>query len=117
MSRDLRLYLEDVRESCAKIRRYTRGLSFEQFRSDEKTMDAVLHNLAVIGEAVKHLPDDFRNRHPELEWRKIAGLRDIVVHEYFGIDEDILWDIIRNKIPVLLEFVERILKEELSQDE
>ena len=67
MSRDPHLHLEDIRESCAKIERYTRGLSFESFRSDEKTVDAVLRNLAIIGEAVKHLPDDLRNRHPEVE--------------------------------------------------
>ncbi len=117
MSRDPRLYLEDIRESCAKIERYTHGLSFESFRADEKTVDAVLRNLTVIGEAVKHLPDDLRNRYPEVEWRKIAGLRDIVVHEYFGIDEDILWDIIQNKIPELLGSVERIFENEYPKNE
>ena len=117
MSRDLRLFIEDIRESCKKILRYTQGLRLEEFAADEKTLDAVVRNLIVIGEAVKNLPDDFRRRHPDVEWRKIAGLRDIVVHEYFGIDEDILWDVVQNKIPELLQAVEQILKKEFTNRE
>ncbi|WP_041623384.1 DUF86 domain-containing protein [Spirochaeta thermophila] len=105
-----------MRESCSRIIRYVRGLSFEAFRSDEKTVDAVLRNLAVIGEAVKHLPHDLKDRYPQMDWRKIAGLRDIIVHEYFGIDEDILWDVVKNKIPKLLESVEQILSELTSHE-
>ncbi len=117
MSRDLRLFLEDIHESCAKILRYTRGLSFEEFRADEKTPDAVVRNLTIIGEAVKSLPDTFKKRYPSVEWRKIAGLRDIVVHEYFGVDEDILWDVVQNKIPELSQAVARILKSRFPEDE
>lgn len=76
-----------------------------------------MRNLTVIGEAVKNLPEDLRKRYPEVEWRKIAGLRDIVVHEYFGIDEDILWDVVKNKVPELLDAVEHILKSESPGDE
>ena len=98
MSRDSNLYLEDILESCRKIERFTEQLSFDQFLEDEKTYDAVVRNLEIIGEAAKNVPEEVRLRYPDIEWRKIAGLRDVIAHEYFGIDDDILWDIMQNKI-------------------
>jgi uncharacterized protein with HEPN domain len=77
-------------------------MTMVQFEADEKTLDAVVRNLEIIGEAVKHFPEAVWNRHPVVEWRKIAGLRDIVVHHYFGINKDIVWDIVENKVPQLL---------------
>ena len=112
MSRDYRLFLEDMQTSCEKIVRYTRGLNNDQFLKDEKTYDAVVRNLTVIGEAVKHIPDEVHERHPHVEWREIAGFRDIAIHEYFGIDEEILWDIIRNEVPSLLSQMTEIIAEE-----
>jgi uncharacterized protein with HEPN domain len=87
-------------------------MPFDQFVEDEKTYDAVVRNLEIIGEAAKNVPEDIRLRYPGIEWRKIAGLRDIIAHEYFGIDNDILWDIIQNKIRSLQEEVRRILDKE-----
>ncbi|MGB0564327.1 MAG: DUF86 domain-containing protein [Spirulinaceae cyanobacterium] len=98
MSRNIQLYLEDILTSCAKIQRYTQDMDCEQFITDELTFDAVARNLQIIGEAVKNLPDSVRERSPTTEWRKIAGLRDILAHAYFSIQPEIIWDIVDTKI-------------------
>jgi uncharacterized protein with HEPN domain len=102
MSRDFRPFLDDIRRACEKVIRYTAGMDQVQFVTGEKTFDAVLRNLAIIGEAVKQIPQDFRDDHPHVEWQKIARFRDFVIHHYFAIDEQIIWDIVRNKVPQLL---------------
>lgn len=81
------------------------------FLKDHKTYDAVMRNLQIIGEAIKHLPAEVRTEYKNVDWKKAAGLRDIVVHEYFGINIDIIWDVITNKIPELEKEVKKILKE------
>ena len=105
MPRDSRVYLEDILEATRKIASYTAHLSKAAFLEDEKTFDAVVRNLEVIGEAVKKLPEDLRAQHPTVEWKKIAGLRDILIHEYFGLDSEMVWDIVKNKVPTLSEEV------------
>ena len=105
MSRNVSLYLADIADSCRQILQYTDGMAPLQFRADRKTVDAVVRNLEVIGEAVKYLPASVRDRRPDIDWRKIAGLRDILIHAYFGVDLDIVWDVVANKIPPLLEAV------------
>ena len=108
MSRDWRLYLDDIREACERVVRYARGLDKNAFLADEKTYDAVLRNLEVIGEAAKHLPDEIKVQHPEIDWRKVVGLRDVIAHAYFGLNYAVLWDIISKKVPELLERVRNI---------
>lgn len=102
MPRNYDLYLEDILASALKILEFTKGLSYQGFRDDAKTFDAVVRNLEIIGEAAKKIPDDLRKTRSEIEWKKIAGLRDILIHEYFGIDAELVWDIIQNKIPKLI---------------
>jgi len=101
MSRDYKVYLEDVLEAIRKIREFTAGLTLETFSQDAKTLDAVVRNLEIIGEAVKHLPDNVRARYPGLDWKKIAGLRDILIHEYFGVNVEVIWDVVQHKLPDL----------------
>jgi uncharacterized protein with HEPN domain len=112
VSRDVNLFLEDMQTACEKVVRYVKNLKQKQFFKDEMTYDAVVRNLTIIGEAVKNVPQEIRELHPGIEWRKIAGFRDIAVHDYFGIDEDILWDIIQNEIPYLLTQLNRIIIKE-----
>ncbi len=110
MSRDIRVYLLDILERCERITRYVEGLDEERWSSDERTQDAVLRNLEVIGEAVKRLPGDLRQRTPEIPWQDIAGLRDILIHEYGGVDFAIVWDIAVNEVPALRQAVTELLK-------
>lgn len=111
MSRRELLYLGDIQESCEKVLRFTKGMTYKDFVHDELHFDAVLRNLEIIGEAVKNVSEETRGKHPQVKWRKIAGFRDIVAHEYFGVNEETVWDIVENEIPALLETVKTILKE------
>ena len=101
MSRDEIMYLQDIAESCEKVLRFTAGLSQSDLIGDEKTYDAVVRNLEIVGEAAKHIGEEIRRQLPDIDWRKAAGLRDMLVHAYFGIDNDILWDVVQNKVPRL----------------
>ena len=112
MSRSWVLFLRDIFESAEKIVRYTQGMGFNAFVSNEMAYDAVLRNLEIIGEAAKSIPDEVRHRYPDVPWREMVGLRDILAHAYFGLDDTVLWDIVQNKIPPLVELIEHILQRE-----
>jgi uncharacterized protein with HEPN domain len=111
MSRDWTFFLEDIQESCARVVRYTQGMTFEQFKADDKTYDAVMRNLEIIGEAAKRLPDDVRAMMPDIEWSKATGLRNIVAHAYFGVSDEIVWDVVQNKIRPMQETVNRFMEQ------
>ena len=106
MQRDSKVYIDDIKEAIKKIETYTKGMDFDSFSKEDIAIDAVIRNLAIIGEAVKNLPQDLKRDYGKIEWKKIAGLRDILVHAYFGVNKKIIWDIIEKKVPELKKFLE-----------
>jgi len=109
MPRDYKVCIEDILEAIHKIRSYTLGFTLEGFKLDPKTFDAVTRNLEIIGEAAKGVPDPVRSKHPEVDWERIAGLRNILIHEYFGVDAEIIWDVVQNKLGALEKAAREIL--------
>jgi uncharacterized protein with HEPN domain len=95
------LLIEDIWEAIEKIQRYVAGLGHDTFIKDDKTIDSVVRNLEIIGEAANRLPEDIRAHYPEIEWRNIVGLRNRIVHDYFNIDVEIVWEIIQKDLPNL----------------
>ena len=99
-----------MKNACEKVIRYTKESEKGKFFEGEEKYDAVLRNLEIIGEAAKRIPTEFRKDHPDIEWKKISGFRDIAIHEYFGVDQEIVWDIIQNEVPLLLKYLNNIAK-------
>ncbi len=106
----LNILLEDIKEAGESVLSYTQGITFELFLENKMRIDAVIRNIEIIGEAVKQLPKNIIKEYPDIEWKKIAGLRDIVIHHSFGINEGIIWDVVKNKIPELIKVIKDILK-------
>lgn len=98
--KESKLYIDDILESIRKIEGYVKGLSNDQFLEDERTIDAVVRNLSIIGEAVKNLPDEIKTKHIEIPWNEIIGMRNKVIHEYSGVDTDILWETAKKDLPI-----------------
>ncbi|WP_067047779.1 HepT-like ribonuclease domain-containing protein [Methanofollis ethanolicus] len=105
------LYCHDILEAIDRIERYTGSITLDDFLGDTKTQDAVIRNLEIIGEAVKNLPADFREAHPGVEWRAVAGMRDKLIHHYFGVDMRIIWETTRTDLPHFRKQIETILGE------
>ena len=111
MQRDYRAYIDDILESIRKIEKYTKGITYNEFVTNELIQDGVVRNLEIIGEAVKNIPKEVKGQAPEIEWKKIAGMRDILTHGYFGIDLEIVWDVIKNNISDLKKKIMEIMSE------
>jgi len=111
MSRDLRVYLNDIKESIQLIKDYVKKNSFTKFSKDRKTIDAVVRNLEIIGEAVKFIPEDIISKY-DYDWKGVVGLRDILIHGYFGINLKIVWDIIQNELPKFEKCINEIIEKE-----
>ena len=110
MTRSTRHWLEDILEAAELLQQYTAGLSFDEFSYDVEKQDAVARRLEIIGQAVKELPQDLRDANPSVDWREIAGARDIVAHEYFRLDLGLVWGMVTKDVPQLAERVREILR-------
>ena len=110
--REWKLRIEDILESVSKINHYIGGMNFEKFCPDEKTVDATVRNLTVIGEAARHIPNEVQQRYPRVPWAEMRGMRNIVVHEYFGISLAILWHTITQDLPPVVPMLNKILERE-----
>lgn len=109
--RNSRAFIEEIVESISKIERYTEGLNFEKFQNNEMVIDAILRNLEVIGEAARRIPDEVRNKHKDIPWKRMIGLRNIVIHEYFGVDLSIIWKIATENLPQTKSLISGLLKD------
>jgi uncharacterized protein with HEPN domain len=106
--RPVDLLLDDICEALDRIEQYISGLSFDGFSKDNKSIDAVVRNLEIIGEASNRLPADFKKSHSQIQWAKVVGLRHRIVHEYFGIDLQIVWQILQKDLPSLRKAISQI---------
>jgi len=109
MKKTYKMYVEDILESMNKIERYIHDLTYETFEKNDMVVDAVIRNLEIIGEASKNIPENEREKYPDIPWKKMVGLRNIAIHEYFGVDLTIIWEIITRNLPETRSEIESML--------
>jgi len=109
--RSVKCYLQDILDAIEKIKKYTAKVDYEMFSKNQMMIDAVLMNIAIIGESVKKIPEDVKRRYPDIPWKDIAGMRDKVIHDYFGVDVNIVWETIKKNVPELEQKIKVMLKE------
>jgi len=112
--RTSQLLLNDILEASRKIQKFTKGMSLDKFINDDKTVDAVIRNFEIIGEASNRLPKEFKTKNSNIDWTRIKGFRNRIVHDYFGIDHSIIWNIIQNYLPELMRKINIVAKKQKS---
>ncbi|MGQ9710170.1 MAG: HepT-like ribonuclease domain-containing protein [Anaerolineae bacterium] len=109
--RDYRLYLKDILAAIESIEGFVEGMNLETFQADDKTTSAVMRKLEIIGEATKRIPDETRQKHPHIPWKEMAGMRDKLIHFYFGVDYLLVWRTIKERLPQVKQGIQKILQE------
>lgn len=107
--REIADYLADILNAIAEIDDFVREMNYEEFTIDKKTINAVIRSLEVLGEATKHIPAPFRKKHPDIPWSKMAGLRDVLIHDYMGVDLMTVWKVVKERLPGVKVQVERLV--------
>jgi uncharacterized protein with HEPN domain len=105
-------FIDDILVAIGKIEKYSLNLDFETFRENEMVLDALVRNFEIIGEATKNIPFEIRDKYPEIEWKEMIGFRNVIIHGYFQLDTDIIWDTLRNNIPSLKKHIQHLKDKE-----
>jgi uncharacterized protein with HEPN domain len=111
MNRNVALYLTDILQNMRDAEEFVLGLSYEQFAADKKTFNAVVRSIEIIGEAAKNVPDSIRSKYPAVPWKEMAGMRDKVIHFYFGVDREAVWLVVKERIPSIKPLIEQIVQD------
>ena len=111
MTRNVGLYVRDILQNMQDAEEFIYGLSYDQFAADKKTFNAAVRSIEVIGEAAKHVPAGVRQKYREVPWREMAGMRDKVSHFYFGVDREVVWQVVKERIPAIRPVIEQILRD------
>ena len=109
--KNARLYLKDILDAMDAIESFVAGMEFDEFKNDDKTSSAVIRKLEITGEAAKNIPEEIRSRHPAVPWKEMAGMRDKLIHFYFGVKYDLVWQTIKDVIPQVKPLIQTILDE------
>jgi uncharacterized protein with HEPN domain len=112
MRRNIRIYFKDILEAMESIEKFVGNMSFKEFRADDKTTSAVIRKFEIIGEATKKIPETMRKKHPKVPWKEMAGMRDRLIHFYFGVDSELVWETIKKRIPEVKPLINEILEKD-----
>lgn len=114
--REVEDYLNDIWDAIVAIEEFIAGISLEDFKQDKKTIFAVVRAIEIVGEAVKNIPESCRNKYPEVPWKAIAGMRDKLIHQYFRVDVDVLWETTQQDVPQLKAIVKRVIEDLMNKE-